>query len=1488
MAQLGSQENSVDWSFVDKIPAASASVDWTPEKIKQTAIDEASAQGVDPSLVLGLIKHESANFNPEVINGRKDSPAGAIGPGQLLASTASQYGGDPRNPEQNIKMSVTHLKGLLEQNNGDEKLALAAYNAGQGNVRKYGGIPPFKETQNYVPAVLSNRDAFQAELKPIDWSFADKMNTDQPGITVAQTPKELESAGVDPNTVTQQVADNFSWGQFLLQKAGAGATLGLYDGGMEGRTLPEKAAGLAAEFAGGIPTFALLTTGLGELGFLGGLGAKAAEAGRAAKLAKTEYRIGKGLLAAGEDVVTKGGVAGLKTVATKATFKKLGVEAVKAGAEGAYIGAGVEGAKGAIRGENMDNILTDSIVGAVNWGVTGAALTPVMHGAGSFISRRGFGAVEKTAIQTGQNPLTVKLLNNIKEVSPDELSNFLTENSQNLTPEQLNGLIAIGKMKILKPTFSATPTEILASPDIFNAYSSKTFENIGRKAFLEPDSPLRFIYGNNENIKKLVDQGEFGKALAATHVQWTSSLRDAPDLQAVISSPFRLDAGALGDFVAQQFENTNKQKYGRFDDFTGLVSKWYSSPDADPLLMGGIDQTKIRADVEQALAASKPVPYLQMKKVSDLQAKTLLEFGPTALTGGGGYEGNFTKITQGGFKSKFTQQNLSELKNFNPTLNSRQIEDLVSKTISKGLKIVSGGKLEFNDLAMIQDTQKLSRAMVTFNQPLVKTLAQSFSNNNGHLADDYLVVEPELQKPVHELMKKNMYLSELEQDYAKLAALKGKVQNKQALKMGDAETIDANNSINNLYQSINYKVGEIKTIETGLKGTPEDQMAKAQNIANNAFLPNKADLSGSKEMSTQVFFQKFFPKDNPYLLKNNTELSEWFHAMSIAGHDMPKNYTFSLDSLPRKTQRQFGINNPLNKFFDQYKNITILKNNFSNSLKQEVNALEIPKGSKLSAIVQQYGEGIIDETHPSFTALSPVDQLKVKKASEKISGIYADLISNINTINKANNIPLINIKDKYFHHPQTIAEDLPVMIKNWLTGDVDQRAAMVKDGFFLHYQKPEGDMVKTFAGFEKRRTTGVAENPDAIGGILKYIDPASNRIFYQDLVRQVDAAKSFAPQNVGDLLKTFKDNYLLNLPHWVDEKTTPRALGQAIDRLRQRFSTGALLGNIGTLARQPLSIPVNFALSGKAGVKALMKMWTRDGELLWQQSKNNAFRNMVTEGHDVVEMKTLFDKIKNGIIKKGYDQYKGFLETALSFSDRLAAKQAFLTGYNHFIGEGLSHEQALKGADWWVNSTQADLSKIGSPEYSRTVLGRAITQFQSFSTNLFGTIMNDIPNISNTDGAAKAVSMILKGYATITMTNEVLKDNGLPSAFDINSFIPFLSGYKFGVAGPVGALWNSGKVAYGSAIGDKRLEKEGVRNLAYMAPAATGIAGAGQLVKTVKYLSSTNKKTSDADKISGALFGGSTVRNKLQKNQNQNRINNTGFSKEVKKLIRGY
>lgn len=115
----------------------------------ETILAMATQKAVDPNLVRAVI-HAESSYNPNAV-----SRTGAMGLMQLMPGTAARFGvGNAFNPEENIRGGVTYLRFLLDKFNGDIRLAAAGYNAGEGAVMKYGGVPPYNETIHYVARVL--------------------------------------------------------------------------------------------------------------------------------------------------------------------------------------------------------------------------------------------------------------------------------------------------------------------------------------------------------------------------------------------------------------------------------------------------------------------------------------------------------------------------------------------------------------------------------------------------------------------------------------------------------------------------------------------------------------------------------------------------------------------------------------------------------------------------------------------------------------------------------------------------------------------------------------------------------------------------------------------------------------------------------------------------------------------------------------------------------------------------------------------------------------------------------------------------------------------------------------------------------------------------------------------------------------------------------------------------------------------------------------
>lgn len=171
-----------------------------------------------PLNLLKAIGKAESDFNPKAV-----SKAGAQGVMQLMPKTAEELGvTDAFDPEQNIMGGAKYISDLLKRYDGDTKLALAAYNAGMGNVKKYGGIPPFEETQNYVVKVMKymGQDITAGTVKTRGSKSFESTRVSSAGIPVGNipnwhTPPAFPTGKLGADSISDMLDLLFSYNDYM-------------------------------------------------------------------------------------------------------------------------------------------------------------------------------------------------------------------------------------------------------------------------------------------------------------------------------------------------------------------------------------------------------------------------------------------------------------------------------------------------------------------------------------------------------------------------------------------------------------------------------------------------------------------------------------------------------------------------------------------------------------------------------------------------------------------------------------------------------------------------------------------------------------------------------------------------------------------------------------------------------------------------------------------------------------------------------------------------------------------------------------------------------------------------------------------------------------------------------------------------------------------------------------------------------------------------
>ncbi len=202
----GSNESSV-------LPSYSRNKNAFDNIIKQAAAQHGVSEGL-----IKAVMHTESGFNT---NAR--SPVGAQGLMQLMPATARRFNvSNAYDPHQNIMAGARYLSWLLKRFNGNTSLALAGYNAGEGNVAKYGGIPPFRETQDYVRRVTSRYSNLYSSGLSVASSASNSDSASSSGRIIASS-DNYHAAAPTPSRPQRQIIQNAN-GSYTDAPAGSFAT----------------------------------------------------------------------------------------------------------------------------------------------------------------------------------------------------------------------------------------------------------------------------------------------------------------------------------------------------------------------------------------------------------------------------------------------------------------------------------------------------------------------------------------------------------------------------------------------------------------------------------------------------------------------------------------------------------------------------------------------------------------------------------------------------------------------------------------------------------------------------------------------------------------------------------------------------------------------------------------------------------------------------------------------------------------------------------------------------------------------------------------------------------------------------------------------------------------------------------------------------------------------------------------------------------------
>jgi hypothetical protein len=607
----------------------------------------------------------------------------------------------------------------------------------------------------------------------------------------------------------------------------------------------------------------------------------------------------------------------------------------------------------------------------------------------------------------------------------------------------------------------------------------------------------------------------------------------------------------------------------------------------------------------------------------------------------------------------------------------------------------------------------------------------------------------------------------------------------------------------------------------------------------------KAETASYKEWQKQVFGEantrstKKAVDDMARAIKKNTNEAS-FSLDKADGWKDKATLSLSRETMDRNFEDIMGKDAPelKRKLLDPIYRAEAERNRFLNKERAEIANLGIKQGSKDSALVQQYGEGLITS-----------DQLKsqtknsdqVIKAANLIRSKYDKYLEQLNTVLTRNGYDAVPKRSDYFHHFQelgTIFDTIGVSLKaHDLPTDINGLSADFKPGrqFFSATLRRKGEQTAV----------------DAIGGIDKYLEGASNQIYHTDNIQALRAFENSIREKYTGT--THLSNFVANLGEYTNtlagkksmidratESLVGRGIYSAATNLKKQVGANMVGANISSALTNFIPLTQTLATTNKASVL----------QSLMATLKNTFKNDDFIANSNFLTTRVGSDPLTKNLYSKVADKAGWLFKNVDSFVSQVVVRSKYLEG----IKKGMSETSAMKYADDWGRKLLAGRGKGEMPTLFNSKTLGMLTQFQLEVNNQLSFMAKDIPRNFDKAGAASAIAQLfVYGYL---FNNVYEKLTGRRPAFDPigvakNSYEDYKNPeMKKGQATknlvsnvsnqlPFVSTFTGGRLPIGSAIpspmamvdGSSTVKKELMKPLQFLLP-----TGGGQIKKTYEGL----------------------------------------------------